>query len=464
MQPKFSPSQIATFNECNRKWFFQSVLRVPRNQHPSAAKGEKVHKILEGYLETGILTAPETFEGPELSAIAESGLVHLPKPAHFKISTEPNWSFERQTKGELALTVPTILYNGRKDFTYDAADGIWTVGDHKTTSNLKYALTQEQLSTDPQGILYAADALQSTGRERVRLNWIYYLTKRPYKSKLVEVILDEAHVESELVKLDEIVGRKMLPLVPQKDLSASEVEPNLGSCDKYGGCPYREICDVSPVARLRHVFTRFDVPENPLGIEKEGNENMSSILERLKAAKAMAANSAESKPETAPDPGPAVNPPESTSPPLESAKAPDPEPAPEPAKEAKPKGAKRGPKPKTTPAPSEADPVIILLVDCSFAMAGELGSACVIHDTEIYSAAHLSVNAGISVEDYTLADFGKGAGFFVAEFSDKLTEAVALAKRDGAAQVIFVCDSRCREWALTSAVWRQRADSIIKGG
>ncbi|TXH10113.1 MAG: hypothetical protein E6R03_15810 [Hyphomicrobiaceae bacterium] len=467
--PKFSPSQIATFNECARKWFFGTVLRKPRAQHPSAAKGEKVHLILEGYLKTGIVVAPETLDGAELAAITESGIHHLPNPAHFNISTEPNWSFERQTKGELALIVPTIVYNGRKDFTYDAADGIWTVGDHKTTSNLRYALTKEALATDPQGILYAAEALRSTGRDKVRLTWIYYQTKRPYKSRLVEVVLDEAHVEAELTKLDEIVGRKMLPLL-DKDLRPEDVEPNLASCDKYGGCPYREICDVSPVARLRHVFTRFDVPENPLGIEK-GNEEMNA-LEKLKAAKA-AANAAKTtapeEPKTEPMPqakeeaGPSINPPEAQA---EVAKAPETvtvpeeaEPTPAPTKA---KGAKRGPKPKnaetTTPA---TDILPILMVDC--ALIGELAGSVVVSDTALYAEAHKQVKAEMNVEDYSLADFGKGAGAFAVLFAEILAKAIESAKADGASQVIFLCDTRCREWSVTSAAWRAKVPTIVKG-
>jgi len=474
--PKISPSQIATFTDCPRKWYFGSVVKVPRVTHPSAEKGERIHTILEGYLGTGILVAPPTLDGAELAAIAESGICHLPDPAHFKIDLESAWSFTRETPGG------PVLYNGRKDLEYDAADGIWTVGDHKTTSNLRYALTKEALKTDPQGILYGAQALQARNRDKVRLTWIYYQTKRPYKSRLVEVVLDEAHVEAEMLKLDEIVGRKMLPLVGRKDLHQTEVEPNLQSCDKYGGCPYREICEVSPVARLRSVFTKFDVPsDNPLGIEKE-EAPMSSILEKLKAAKALAAKQAAEGTNT----GPNVNPPEATTPAdpiVDDVKAPETvaipeepkapaEPAPEKAKRT------RGPnKPKAQPTETpeaqadqpteptqgtvESEATVILLVDAS--IVGELANSAVITDSAIYKEVHRQVNEELKVPDYAFEGYGKGAGAFSVVFAEVLDKAISTAKDDGASAVLFLCDTHCREWSITSATWRDRADSIVKG-
>jgi len=471
--PKISPSQIATFTDCPRKWYFGSVVKVPRVTHPSAEKGERIHTILEGYLGTGILVAPPTLDGAELAAIAESGICHLPDPAHFKIDLESAWSFTRKTPGG------PVLYNGRKDLEYDAADGIWTVGDHKTTSSLRYALTKEALKTDPQGILYGAQALQARNRDKVRLTWIYYQTKRPYKSRLVEVVLDEAHVEAEMVKLDEIVGRKMLPLVGRKDLHQTEVEPNLQSCDKYGGCPYREICEVSPVARLRSVFTKFDAPsDNPLGIEKE-EAPMSSILEKLKAAKALAAKQAAE--------GPNVNPPEATTPAdpiVDDVKAPEAVAIPEEptAAESAPEEPKakrtRGPnKPKAQPTEAnplkeamakldgpeeaESEATVILLVDAF--LVGELANSAVITDSAIYKEVHRQVNEELKVPDYTMADYGKGAGAFSVVFAEVLDKAIASAKEDGASAVLFLCDMHCREWSITSATWRNRADSIVKG-
>ena len=477
--PKISPSQIATFTDCPRKWYFGSVVKVPRVTHPSAEKGERIHTILEGYLGTGILVAPPTLDGAELAAIAESGICHLPDPAHFKIDLESAWSFTRETPGG------PVLYNGRKDLEYDAADGIWTVGDHKTTSNLRYALTKEALKTDPQGILYGAQALQARNRDKVRLTWIYYQTKRPYKSRLVEVVLDEAHVEAEMLKLDEIVGRKMLPLVGRKDLHQTEVEPNLQSCDKYGGCPYREICEVSPVARLRSVFSRFDVPENPLEIDKEGTGTMSSILEKLKAAKALAAGTAPKATEAPDDTGPNVNPPEATTPAdpiVDDVKAPEtvaipeePKAPAEPAPEEPKAKRTRGPnKPKAqltetqptqptepTQATDEAEATVILLVDAS--LVGELANSAVITDSAIYKEVHRQVNEELKVPDYTMADYGKGAGAFSVVFAEVLDKAISTAKEDGASAVLFLCDTHCREWSITSATWRDRADSIVKG-
>jgi len=44
-----------------------------------------------------------------------------------------------------------------------------------------------------------------------------------------------------------------------------------------------------------------------------------------------------------------------------------------------------------------------------------------------------------------------------------LDKAISSAKEDGASAVLFLCDTHCREWSITSATWRDRADSIVKG-
>lgn len=425
-----------------------------------------MHGILENYLKTGIVVAPETPDGPDLAAIAESGLHFLPDPKHFKIGTEDSWSFEHMTPGGL------VLYNGRKDFEYDAADGIWTVGDHKTTGNLRYALNSKKLATDPQGVLYAAEALATREREEVRLQWVYYLTKRPWQARLVEVVLNETHVATELEKLDEIVGRKMLPLVGRTDLHPKEVEANLSSCDKYGGCPFRSECDQSPAERLKAIF---HVTENPLGIPAESKaDKMSAILEKLKAAKALAASMSQTTEASAP----AVNPPENEKPnTVTQAKAEDivlPAQDPEPAQATIPEAPKarkaRGPnKPKPEAASTfTVNPgmgpenggatkgVMVLYLDCS--IFGELGDV-VIRDVELYQATVTRLRAE-GIEDYQLVDFGKGAGAFATIFGEVMS---AMLTETAGQVVTLMADTKCREWSITSAIWRNMVDVVVKG-
>src|SRR5690348_4748006 len=53
MSHVLSPSQISSWIACQRKWFFQSQLKLPQPDRESTQAGTRVHKILERYLVDG---------------------------------------------------------------------------------------------------------------------------------------------------------------------------------------------------------------------------------------------------------------------------------------------------------------------------------------------------------------------------------------------------------------------------
>ena len=71
-----SASQIATYRDCARKWWYQSILGLQTPQNASAALGEAVHAQLEKYLNDG---TPPDAEKPA-GRIAAAGLKFLPTP------------------------------------------------------------------------------------------------------------------------------------------------------------------------------------------------------------------------------------------------------------------------------------------------------------------------------------------------------------------------------------------------
>ena len=70
-----SASQITTFRDCPRKWYFEKVVGLPRPSTGSTELGSAVHAVLEDYLRGDTEGIAPTSEAHE---IAMSGLVHLP--------------------------------------------------------------------------------------------------------------------------------------------------------------------------------------------------------------------------------------------------------------------------------------------------------------------------------------------------------------------------------------------------
>lgn len=244
-----SPSQIATWEDCERKWGWRHLDGIPAPQNASAALGSEVHdQQLAPYLLEG--RAPD-FSRPS-GYIAASGLHWLPKPKTPGMEVEKHFI--------LRLPNEPFAIQGYKDFTVDDSikipglpGGVPGVGDHKTTSNLKWMKTKEDLSTDVQAIVYASDALVATGTQAVDLAWVYYQTRGAHRSDRVHVRLTREHTFSELGRI--VVTARHISATRKSKPRALDLVPNTDACEKYGGCPYRDRCtDLNPLALVQAGF------------------------------------------------------------------------------------------------------------------------------------------------------------------------------------------------------------------
>lgn len=173
----FSISQVKTFRECPKRWAAYYLDKVKRPFNPSAQKGVELHGILEKYLIDGIRPDPKTPQG----AILEPGLIYLPNPGLCSVE----YKFQ--------LSIDDIYFRGVIDCLYN--DEIPTILDHKTTVDLKYALSSKKLSQDLQANLYALYAMVKYGKNKADLRWVYYKTRDLPESKLVksEITLTDAY-------------------------------------------------------------------------------------------------------------------------------------------------------------------------------------------------------------------------------------------------------------------------------
>ena len=228
-----SASQIGTWNQCKRKWGYSYLDRIKTPSHPSAELGQRVHAVLEAWLKDGVPFNLSTEEGQ----IASSGLQYLPLPG----SAEVEAGFVVQTE--------TAKYRGFIDARF--REELPVILDHKTTSDLRWAKTEEDLRKDVQATLYAAEAMLRTGSDAVELRWIYYTTRKPYKSRNVSLVVVKDEIEANFDAIDRTAAEMLTAY--RDNRSGSELPASPTACGAYGGCPYLalKVCTLSPKDMLR---------------------------------------------------------------------------------------------------------------------------------------------------------------------------------------------------------------------
>lgn len=261
-----SVSQIQTWRRCQRQFGFRYVEFVPTAQSPSAALGQEVQdQQIDPWLAEG---RPIDFSRPS-GEIAQALVPMLPRPraAGMEIRKKfvlPSPSGQWAYKGELdvyapdSIIVPAIEAEG--------LGGVPLVGDVKTTSNLEYAQTKQSLPTDIQCVTYAWETMYRTGANAVDAVWWTVRTKRKPNTVRAAVRLYSSQVLDEFMAVEASAGeavraRAALP-------KANDLPPNVRACDAYGGCPYRHLCNLSPLVQSEQI---------------EMNAQTATFLDHLKA-------------------------------------------------------------------------------------------------------------------------------------------------------------------------------------
>lgn len=233
-----SPSQISNFRDCPRKWWYASIAKIPYPQHPSAALGERVHKILE--ISSATKSRPEsTTVFSESTPQKEVLVAQAAWDAidAFLLQQTGRSLVDREAKIEEAWELPqgvplTLAARGRADLVLPDF-----IVDWKTTSNLRWAKTARELRGDPQVLLYSA-ALDPDEPVRDFLH-VYTQTRNNPAARVVHTPIDRFMREQGLIALDKHVAA-MAGCASAG--AAEEVEPNTDACSRYGGCPFALQC------------------------------------------------------------------------------------------------------------------------------------------------------------------------------------------------------------------------------
>lgn len=216
-----SPSKMSLWIDCPRKWAYTRIdTERDRTETESARRGKRIHKMLEGWLEKGVMP-PATKEG----MMARSGMHHLPD-----VGTV-------QVEHKFQLPYDGAVYIGTIDAFRPSAH-LSLVIDHKTTASINdYAMTTDEMVDDPQWLIYAryANSPFVAGR------WVYYQTRGDWQSKAVHVFMAHDEISD---RFNTLHKKYSLPMLSAKSKPPNEVPANPGdACVKYGGCPYAKVCD-----------------------------------------------------------------------------------------------------------------------------------------------------------------------------------------------------------------------------
>lgn len=449
---KRSASQVSTALACNRKWGWNYIVGVPSITHPSAALGSDTHSQLENYLRTRL---GFDFSRPS-GEIAASGIEHLPRPMQDHMLIEEHFQFEGRH-----------LWHGYKDIeTHD------TIYDHKTTSDLKWAKTEEELEWDVQRVLYAEDYFRKhPDRDVVKTKWVYYQTKGTRRSKPVEFLAGRAETKEKFDEIERIADE--LDAIQNR---AAELDGDAkrayiltlpydsGQCEAYGGCPYRGLCNLSPNERFAGAMTQAN---NSLQARLAARANGTPPISAADPTADVVNGRQLEMPKHLQDPEPVrVNPPETSVPPtaaeLEAKRKEDKatrdaeKAASKAALKAEKEAAKAAGKAPPETAPAVETPQIkafILFIDCVPIAVKGVG-ATPPYVEGLYAEAKKRLQEQHGLSDYRFKGFGEGQGMFVQTVTQILDEHTPES---------LVVNSQTPETQLCMALFMSRATAVVQG-
>ena len=345
-----SPTQIATAEECWRKWAFTYIRHQREPSGRGAEFGSVVHERHEAYLEHGTAPNPAetwTFRNHLLAAIEAGGgvsdealsalavITRTPKaqldktmyPGKVMLNMMPKGVYPAPRTGQVEhhfvyKREPFIWYQGLVDWhVYDSRTGRLKVIDHKTSSDpQKYGLVTEapdpddpeprgQLRNAKQAVIYARALIDKymgvdATPEHVDMYWNYGKSDGVRKHSYVA----EAHYDNP-VELCAQFEREVHPWAVEihrlKTMGADPLtlDPNPNSCWLYNqACSHVSECKLSTEDRLGALMS------------EDGNSLLKGLLNSTGGAPPNAGATPPAAAAPTPPPvatGDAVNPPES---------------------------------------------------------------------------------------------------------------------------------------------------------
>lgn len=308
----YSATTLDQWENCQRKVAWTKFDGLPRPPSgPSAALGSDTHAQLADYLSDA---KPFQFTNRPSGGIALSALNHLPRPR------DPNL----QVEAAFGFSYYGVAFKGAKDLSFPG----WLV-DHKTTKDFKWKKHPDKLAgtgiyanggidelgerADLQSAIYAYDEIFRQGLthdQPLNCRWLYLRTTGGPKAEPVDFQVTVPQLIPTMNRAHALAIS--MGNARRAGLRALDLPPNPAHCDAFGGCPFKNNCNLSADEKFEALMTQSYVSE-----QKTTRHDMTQVSDQHNAtlaelqARQAAANGAA---HTAHG-GPAINPPPPSGPP-----------------------------------------------------------------------------------------------------------------------------------------------------
>jgi len=312
-----SPTQIATFKGCHRKWAYRYIDGIKPPPKPTQEFGIEGHKRNELYLRKGQHVGDD-----DVGKVCQQGIKpgYMPTPA-------PDLLIESK------LTIPILggaaTMIGYIDCILPPRQAGSTVTvpvahDWKFTKDLRWAMTPAELAEDSQAAVYTRWLQLKYKVQKVVARWVYFCGRINAKSedgrprtprgvKKSELTFTAAEIEANWQR--EIEVAKQIVETKAKFAKAADVPPNETHCDAYGGCDYREMCPIGDGFGLGAMLEQWDRTHNGNWNKEQDKMSADDVMAVLKAHKANMLAHAKAPPAEEKEPRQKVT--ETTPPPVE---------------------------------------------------------------------------------------------------------------------------------------------------
>jgi RecB family exonuclease len=224
-----SASQIKTFRDCRRKWYYERTDDGPRSVSAAAELGKRLHTVFENALLAGDATLLDA--EPQLAELVWIRELCAQGPVTADM-------VERRLDVD-DFAVPLLGYI---DLVLEPDDDTLLIVDHKTTSAWRWAQTPETLREDPQAIIYCY-AMMRAYPAKTRFQFMHHvvLTKgKPARERLVQV----EFTRDEVLAFADVLAEQLAEMRATWDVGLAQAVPGAynDACYRYGGCPFKSRC------------------------------------------------------------------------------------------------------------------------------------------------------------------------------------------------------------------------------
>lgn len=238
------------YGGCLRRWYFRYVQRLPEPQTTSQARGERADEQLNFYLSTG-----QDVLGPNLRV----GRHLLPAPGPDLVVQAPLGAVRADGVpliGNIDWVNPRGTYVSPEGTLLDDPPDTMEAGDNKTTSDLVYAKTEEQVANSTQMIGYAEElSIRMPNLKYVRLSHVTFQFGKSKDAVKRTVLIPIATVKKRWEEKGHQVIKRLRGIA--KVESYKDVPMNDKACNSFNkACPHIHNCFKTPIERLKAVHAK----------------------------------------------------------------------------------------------------------------------------------------------------------------------------------------------------------------